>query len=254
MRFAASVLILAVAAPTSMAFTSVSVGRAASSTVLKASGMSAYDAQLRQATMGGSGRAATLVAPPAGRSTTSTAFPSLDADNFKSSPRWRKKTKQLATLGPASSSFEMIEKLFLAGADVFRLNFSHGEHAQKKELLDTIRRVEEKYDHPIAILGDLQGPKLRVGKFQNPDGEMLQVGQAFRFDLDPTPGNAQRVQLPHPEIIEASRPGHELLIDDGKVKVVVTGTGPGYLDCKVLVPGKIKDKKVCVDFRYFSLL
>src|SRR5210317_185327 len=83
-------------------------------------------------------------------------------DNFKSSPRWRKKTKQLATLGPASSSFEMIEKLFLAGADVFRLNFSHGEHAQKKELLDIIRAVEAKYDHPIAILGDLQGPKLRV--------------------------------------------------------------------------------------------
>ena len=82
--------------------------------------------------------------------------------NIKSSPRWRKKTKQLATLGPASSSFEMIEKLFLAGADVFRLNFSHGEHAQKKELLDIIRSVEAKYDHPIAILGDLQGPKLRV--------------------------------------------------------------------------------------------
>ena len=72
--------------------------------------------------------------------------------------------KQLATLGPASSSFEMIEKLFLAGSDVFRLNFSHGEHAQKKELLDIIRAVEDKYDHPIAILGDLQGPKLRVSR------------------------------------------------------------------------------------------
>lgn len=85
----------------------------------------------------------------------------IATDNYKSSQRWRKKTKQLATLGPASSSFEMIEKLFLAGADVFRLNFSHGEHAQKKELLDIIREVEAKYDHPIAILGDLQGPKLR---------------------------------------------------------------------------------------------
>lgn len=76
--------------------------------------------------------------------------------------RWRKSTKQVATLGPASSNFEMIEKLFLAGADVFRLNFSHGSQEQKKELLDTIRSVEEKYSHPIAILGDLQGPKLRV--------------------------------------------------------------------------------------------
>lgn len=169
-------------------------------------------------------------------------------DNYKSSPRWRKKTKQLATLGPASSSFEMIEKLFLAGADIFRLNFSHGEHAQKKELLDIIRQVEEKYDHPIAILGDLQGPKLRVGTFANPDGEMLQAGQIFRFDLEEIPGTNQRVRLPHPEIIEASQIGHVLLIDDGKVKLQVVKTGPGYLDCEVLVPGKIKDKKVCTIF------
>ena len=165
-------------------------------------------------------------------------------DNFKSSPRWRKKTKQLATLGPASSSFEMIEKLFLAGADVFRLNFSHGEHAQKKELLNIIRAVEAKYDHPIAILGDLQGPKLRVGQFADPDGEVLQAGQTFRLDLDDTPGTNERVMLPHPEIIEASEVGHELLIDDGKMKLEVIGTGPGYLDCKVVVAGRIKDRKV----------
>jgi len=158
--------------------------------------------------------------------------------------RWRKKTKQLATLGPASSSFEMIEKLFLAGADVFRLNFSHGEHQQKKELLDLIRQIERKYDHPIAILGDLQGPKLRVGQFLNGnDGEVLQVGQLFRFDLDPTLGTNQRVQLPHPEIIEASEVGHVLLIDDGKVKMEVVATGPGYIDCTVVVPGTIKDRK-----------
>ena len=80
----------------------------------------------------------------------------------KIAQRWRKSTKQLATLGPASSDRAMIEKLFLAGADVFRLNFSHGSQEQKKELLDTIRSVEEQYSHPIAALGDLQGPKLRV--------------------------------------------------------------------------------------------
>jgi pyruvate kinase len=79
--------------------------------------------------------------------------------------RWRKSTKQLATLGPASSNREMIEKLFLAGADCFRLNFSHGSQEQKKELLMTIREIEEKYSHPIGILGDLQGPKLRVRTF-----------------------------------------------------------------------------------------
>jgi len=80
----------------------------------------------------------------------------------KFAQRWRKRTKQLATLGPASSSFEMIETLFLAGADIFRLNFSHGSQEQKLELLQIIREVEEKYSHPIAVLGDLQGPKLRV--------------------------------------------------------------------------------------------
>lgn len=192
--------------------------------------MAAYDAQMKAMTSGAVGR----VAAP------DTALLS----NPKFSARFRKKTKQLATLGPASSSFEMIEKLFLAGADIFRLNFSHGEHAQKKELLDIIRQLEAKYDHPIAILGDLQGPKLRVGTFANPNGEVLQAGQPFRFDLDPTPGNNQRVMLPHPEIIEASEIGHSLLIDDGKMRMTVVGTGPGYLDCVVNVAGKIKDKKV----------
>lgn len=228
----ASLLILAVDQAAAFA----GVGNTARTSTALNNGMDAYDAQMRAIATGGTATA--TGSAPAG------------SDNFKLSPRWRKKTKQLATLGPASSSFEMIEKLFLAGADVFRLNFSHGEHAQKKELLDTIRAVEEKYDHPIAILGDLQGPKLRVGTFANPEGEMLQAGQAFRFDLDPTPGTNQRVLLPHPEIIEASEVGHFLLIDDGKVKVEVVGTGPGYLDTKVIVPGKIKDKKVRIYYMF----
>jgi len=132
----------------------------------------------------------------------------------------------------------------ILGADVFRLNFSHGEHSQKQELLNVIRAVEAKYDHPIAILGDLQGPKLRVGTFSNKDGEVLEAGQTFRLDLDDTPGTNERVMLPHPEIIEASEVGHELLIDDGKMKLEVIGTGDGYLDCKVVVAGRIKDRKV----------
>jgi pyruvate kinase len=219
------------------AFSPISVTKArpiATSTALKnGGGMDAYDAQMRAM----AASANQLVISP------DAAPIAAQTDNYKSSPRWRKKTKQLATLGPASSSFEMIEKLFLAGADVFRLNFSHGEHAQKKELSDIIRQVEAKYDHPIAILGDLQGPKLRVGTFANPQGEQLQAGQIFRFDLDETPGTNQRVRLPHPEIIEASEVGHVLLIDDGKMKLEVVGTGPGYLDCMVVVPGTIKDKK-----------
>lgn len=157
--------------------------------------------------------------------------------------RWRKSTKQVATLGPASSSKEMIEKLFLAGADVFRLNFSHGSQEQKKELLLMIREIEEKYSHPIAILGDLQGPKLRLGEFYNPDGELLQPGQSFRLDLDPTKGDNTRVQLPHPEIIKASEVGHHLLVDDGKVKLTVVQKGPDFLDCRVDVAGRVKDRK-----------
>mmetsp|Transcript_20153 Transcript_20153/g.28693 ORF Transcript_20153/g.28693 Transcript_20153/m.28693 type:complete len:589 (-) Transcript_20153:1016-2782(-) len=161
----------------------------------------------------------------------------------KMAQRWRKKTKQLATLGPASSTKEMIETLFLAGADVFRLNFSHGRQEQKLELLKLIREVEEKYAHPIAVLGDLQGPKLRVGEFSNPEGELLEQGQTFRFDLDEAKGDKNRVMLPHPEIIQASEVGHVLLIDDGKVKLQVTGKGDGYIECEVVVPGKIKDRK-----------
>lgn len=163
----------------------------------------------------------------------------------KFAQRWRKRTKQLATLGPASSSFEMIETLFLAGADIFRLNFSHGSQEQKKELLMMIREVEEKYSHPIAVLGDLQGPKLRVGEFSNPNGEMLEKGQLFRLDLDEALGDSTRVMLPHPEIIAASEIDHVLLVDDGKVKLTVVGKGDNdqYLECRVDVPGKISNRK-----------
>ena len=96
------------------------------------------------------------------KGTVAASFDTTVAAVPKVAQRWRKSTKQVATLGPASSTVEMIETLFLAGVDVFRLNFSHGSQEQKKELLDMIRSVEEKYSHPIAILGDLQGPKLRV--------------------------------------------------------------------------------------------
>jgi len=161
----------------------------------------------------------------------------------KIAQRWKKSTKQLATLGPSSGDKEMIEKLFLAGADCFRLNFSHGSQEQKKELLIIIREIEEKYSHPIGILGDLQGPKLRVGEFSNPEGEKLTVGQTFRLDLDTALGDSTRVNLPHPEIIGASEVGHELMVDDGKVKLTVTEKGDDYLICNVDVPGKISNRK-----------
>jgi pyruvate kinase len=163
----------------------------------------------------------------------------------KIAQRWRKSTKQLITLGPASSSKEMIEKLFLAGADVFRLNFSHGSQEQKKELMDLIREVEEKYSHPICILGDLQGPKLRVGEFSK-EFELLETGQTFRLDLDEAKGDNKRVMLPHPEILAASEVGHTLLVDDGKVKltVIAKADDSSWVDTRVDVPGKISNRKV----------
>jgi len=178
-----------------------------------------------------------------GAPTTGTSSKTTVASVPKVAQRWRKSTKQLITLGPASSNLEMIEKLFLAGADVFRLNFSHGSQEQKKELLDIIRSVEKKYAHPIGVLGDLQGPKLRVGEFSSKDGEILEKGQTFRFDLDEALGDNTRVQLPHPEIIQASEVGHTLMVDDGKVKLTVTGKGDKYLDCNVDVRGKISNRK-----------
>lgn len=137
--------------------------------------------------------------------------------------RFQKSTKQLATLGPASNTFEMIEKLFLAGADVFRLNFSHGEHSEKANIVKLIRAVEKKYDHPIAILGDLQGPKLRVGTFEN-DKVTLVDGQTFVLDNKDILGTTKRVRLPHSEILFTLKRGDFILFDDGKLRMEVTET------------------------------
>ena len=160
---------------------------------------------------------------------------------MKVSQRWRKSTKQIATLGPSSNTFEKIEQLFLSGADTFRLNYSHGGHEEKGVLLGIIREIEKKYNHPIAILGDLQGPKLRVGKVR--DGVNLEKGKPYTFDLDPLAGGPERCSLPHPEIIEASEPGHVLLIDDGKMKLRVTSKTTDSLTCDVEVGGPLKSNK-----------
>jgi pyruvate kinase len=154
----------------------------------------------------------------------------------------QRQTKIVATLGPASSTLEVIRELFLTGVDVFRLNFSHGTHEDHKMRLGFIRQVEEEFGTPISVLADMQGPKLRVGRFK--DGAIeLQKGMRIRFDLDKTEGDASRVNLPHPEIIGAVAPGDMLLIDDGKVRVKVIEQHADALLVEVIAGTKMSNNK-----------
>ncbi len=156
--------------------------------------------------------------------------------------RRERRTKILATLGPASENPEMIAKLFQAGADVFRLNMSHLPREKLKERVEMIRSIEAKFKRPIAILADLQGPKLRVGAFEG-DSAMLVPGQTFILDADKTPGTKDRVHLPHPEILSSLEPGHTVLIDDGKLRLRVKSVKKGSATTSVEVAGKISNRK-----------
>ena len=151
--------------------------------------------------------------------------------------------KIVATLGPASNDYAMIRALFEAGADVFRLNMSHGSHDEMRVRHGIIRQVEADIGRPICILADLQGPKLRVGVFGNPHGEDLAEGAAFRMDLDAAPGDITRVQLPHPEIFAALEPGANLLVNDGKIRLLVNECGKDFANCTVTVGGHISNRK-----------
>lgn len=150
--------------------------------------------------------------------------------------------KIVATLGPASDDYNTIRALVEAGADVFRLNMSHGTEDDIARRHKIVRQVEADLGVPIAILADLQGPKLRVGIFAN-DAVELEDGALFRLDLDPTPGESHRVQLPHAEIFEALEPGSMLLINDGKIRLKVRECGDDYADCEVIVGGTISNRK-----------
>ncbi len=148
----------------------------------------------------------------------------------------------LATLGPASNSPEMIRALHAAGADAFRINMSHGSAADRATLIQTVRAQEAELGRPLTILADLQGPKLRVGRFAGDRAE-LKAGQRFRLDSDESPGDARRVRLPHPEILAVLRPGNRLLVDDGKIVLRVTAAGESHVETEVVVPGIIANNK-----------
>ena len=156
--------------------------------------------------------------------------------------RRQRNIKIVATLGPSSSDYETIKALHLAGADVFRLNMSHGSHNEIAKWHQIIRQIENELDSPIAILADLQGPKLRVGEFVNGVEELI-VGEKFRLDLLDEKGNKNRVNLPHPEIFQALHEGAHLLINDGKIKLTVEKCGPDFADCSIVNGGEISDRK-----------
>lgn len=156
--------------------------------------------------------------------------------------RRSRKVKILATLGPASSEKAIIASLFDAGADVFRINMSHTDHARMRSMVATIREIESDFGRPIGILVDLQGPKLRVGTFAD-DAVTLQTGQSFVLDSSPAPGDENRVHLPHPEIFEALEEGHRLLLDDGKVQLRVTDCRADSATTIVEVGMALSDRK-----------
>ncbi|BAK65194.1 pyruvate kinase [Sphingobium sp. SYK-6] len=159
----------------------------------------------------------------------------------KLAPRTRK-VRILATLGPASSGSEMIRRLFLAGADAFRLNMSHGGHEGHAANVEAIRALEKELGRPTTILADLQGPKLRIGTFA--DGPvMLKPGDSFRLDRDTEPGDARRVALPHAEIFAAAQPGTRLLLDDGKLVLRVKAVSDDAIETLVEVGGQLSERK-----------
>src|SRR5579871_765554 len=136
----------------------------------------------------------------------------------------RRRTRIVATLGPASRSPDMVRQLADCGVDVFRLNFSHGSHDDHAAALKAVRDAEARLGRPLAALADLQGPKFRIGVFKGGRIE-ISPGQRLRFDLDETPGDRRRVELPHPEVLRILKPGMTLLLDDGKVRLKVVEAG-----------------------------
>jgi len=153
-----------------------------------------------------------------------------------------RKVKIIATLGPASNNSQTIQSLIKAGVNVFRVNMSHGEHDQHKKSIDLIREAEKKLDQPIAILADLQGPKLRIARFKEAQ-IFLEKGQEFVLDLEPKLGNSNRVTFPHPEIFPHILSGMTILLNDGNIRLKVTLANHSEIQTEVLEGGTLSDNK-----------
>lgn len=156
--------------------------------------------------------------------------------------RRNRRTKIVATLGPSSDTAEVVDQLVTRGADIFRLNFSHGSHDTHAGLLELIRAAEGRHGTPLGVFADLQGPKLRLGTFAA-GPVRVEAGAPFRLDSDPAPGDSRRAPLPHPEIFAVCRAGTRLLLDDGKVRLEVVQAGSDYAETTVLTGGVLSDRK-----------
>ena len=156
--------------------------------------------------------------------------------------RRERRAKIVATLGPASAGRENVAALCEAGADAFRLNFSHGTHEELAALSAAVREVEREAARPVAVVADLQGPKLRIGAFAGGSAR-LEAGARFRLDDSPAPGGARRVRLPHREVFAALRPGADLLLDDGRVRLRVLEAAAESAETEVIVGGALSDRK-----------
>jgi pyruvate kinase len=154
----------------------------------------------------------------------------------------KRRTRIVATLGPSSRSPEMVVALAEAGADVFRLNFSHGSHDDHAAALRAVRAAEAAIGRPLAALADLQGPKFRLGAFKSGHTDIA-PGDRIRFDLDPKPGDQGRVQLPHPEVLRVLKPGMDLLLDDGKVRLRVLEADAAFAEAEVVAGETLSDHK-----------
>jgi pyruvate kinase len=153
-----------------------------------------------------------------------------------------RRTRIVATLGPASRAPDKVLELARTGVDVFRLNFSHGSHGDHAAALQAIRAAEADLGRPLAALADLQGPKFRIGRVAG--GSIpLEPGQRLRFDLDPQPGDAHRIPLPHPEVMQVLKPGAHVLLDDGKVRMAVLAGGEGWAEVEVTAGERLSDHK-----------
>ncbi|MCK5548991.1 MAG: pyruvate kinase, partial [Hyphomicrobiaceae bacterium] len=156
--------------------------------------------------------------------------------------RRNRRVKVVATLGPSTSSTEMIERLFLAGVDVFRINMSHATRETTRSLLNSVRWVAKRHHHPIGILGDLQGPKFRIGEFHG-GRAFINDGAIFRFVREEIPGTNEAVFLPHPQIFAAVEPGHMLLLDDGKIRMRIVESSRNSIAAEVLFGGALASRK-----------